>query len=169
MRSTCALAWHPAAVAAPASDTTEVGGVAAAGVVDGAALLAAVARGEVVPAGAHVVVVGASLVALECARVLAAQGRAVALALPCGRAELPGALPKLDARIIVDEWVLPAEIITRSGRARWIRLERARPGAPDARGRRSPGADLVLPADLVVLARGERVAPCDPARGSARV
>lgn len=138
-------------------------GAAAAGAVDGLALLAQVHRGQPAPPGDAVVVVGGGNTALDCARTLVRLGRRVTVAYRRGRADMPALREEieeaLEEGIAIEEWLLPVEVIVRGGRIRWLRLQRARPGAPDASGRRRPepipGADLVVPADLVVVAAGE--------------
>jgi NADPH-dependent glutamate synthase beta subunit-like oxidoreductase len=140
-------------------------GASAAGVVDGLALLARVHRGQPAPPGDTVVVIGGGNTALDCARTLVRLGRRVTIAYRRGRADMPAFADEieeaLEEGIAIEAWLLPAEVIARGGRARWIRMQRARPGAPDASGRRRPeaipGADLVIPADLVVVAAGEEL------------
>jgi len=142
-------------------------GASAAGVVDGLALLDAVHRGAPPPEGEVVVVVGGGNTAFDCARTLARLGRKVTVACGRGEADLPAFAGELgDARaegIAIEEWALPAGVMMRGGRVRWLRLCRARPGAPDLSGRPRPepvpGGEFVLPADLVVVAVGEALDP----------
>lgn len=142
-----------------------VPGATSAGVVDGLALLAQVHRGQRAPPGDAVAVIGGGNTALDCARTLARLGRRVTIVYRRGRADMPAFADEieeaLEEGIAIEEWLLPAEVIARAGRARWVRMQRARPGAPDASGRPRPepvpGADLVIPADLVVVAAGEEL------------
>ena len=77
-----------------------------------------------------------------CARTLVRLGRRVTVAYRRGRADMPALREEieeaLEEGIALEEWLLPAEVIVRGGRIRWLRLQRARPGAPDASGRRRP-------------------------------
>jgi len=160
------LAEHDAvlvAVGRHAARRLAVPGATAPGVVDGLALLDAVHRGEPAPEGDAAVVVGGGNTALDCARTLVRLGRKVTLAYRRGQEDMP-AFPDeiaeaLEEGVHLEPWALPVEVILRGGRARWLRLERARPGPPDASGRPRPvpvpGAEFVLPADLVVVAAGE--------------
>ena len=140
-------------------------GAAAAGVVEGLALLARIHRGEPAPPGEAVAVIGGGNTALDCARTLVRLGRRVTVVYRRGRADMPAFADEieeaLEEGIAIEEWLLPTEVIARGGRTRWIRLQRARPGAPDASGRPRPepirGEGLVLPADLVVVAVGEEL------------
>ncbi len=142
-----------------------VAGAASSGVVDGLALLERVHRGEPAPPGEAVAVIGGGNTALDCARTLARLGRHVTVVYRRGRADMPAFGDEieeaLEEGIAIEEWVLPAEVIVRAGRVRSLRLQRARPGAPDASGRPRPepipGADVIVAADLVVIAAGEEL------------
>jgi NADPH-dependent glutamate synthase beta subunit-like oxidoreductase len=167
---TALLAEHDAvllAVGRHAARRLAVPGAAAPGVVDGLALLEAVHRGAPAPAGAAAVVIGGGNTALDCARTLVRLGRRVTIAYRRGQDDMP-AIPDeiaeaLEEGVHLEPWALPAEVILRGGRARWLRLERARAGPPDASGRPRPvpipGEEFVLPADLVVVAAGETLDP----------
>jgi NADPH-dependent glutamate synthase beta subunit-like oxidoreductase/Pyruvate/2-oxoacid:ferredoxin oxidoreductase delta subunit len=140
-----------------------VPGSRAAGVVDGLALLDAVHRGEAPPEGEVAVVVGGGNTALDCARTLVRLGRKVTVAYRRARADMPAFADEiaeaLEEGVALEEWAIPAEVVERGGRVRWLRLARARAGAPDASGRPRPepipGGEFVIPADLVVVAAGE--------------
>jgi NADPH-dependent glutamate synthase beta subunit-like oxidoreductase len=160
------LAEHDAVVVAlgrHAARRLAVPGADAPGVVDGLALLDAIHRGEPAPPCASAVVIGGGNTALDCARTLVRLGRSVTICYRRGEEDMP-AFPEeiaeaLEEGVKLDPWSLPAEVILRGGRARWLRLERARPGPADASGRPRPvpvpGSEYVLPADLVVVAAGE--------------
>jgi len=160
------LAEHDAVVVAlgrHAPRRLAVPGAEAPGVVDGLALLDAVHRGEAAPQGASAVVIGGGNTALDCARTLVRLGRQVTISYRRGQEDMPAfaedIAEALEEGVKLDPWSLPSEVILRGGRARWLRLERARPGPPDASGRPRPvpvpASDYVVPADLVVVAAGE--------------
>jgi NADPH-dependent glutamate synthase beta subunit-like oxidoreductase len=135
--------------------------------VDGLALLDAIHRGEPPPPGATAVVIGGGNTALDCARTLVRLGRQVTICYRRGQEDMPAFADEigeaLEEGVKLDPWTLPSEVILRGGRARWLRLERARPGPPDASGRPRPvpvpGSDFVVSADLVVTAAGESLDP----------
>lgn len=132
-------------------------------VVSGLALLDAVHRGEPAPDGERVLVVGGGNTALDCSRTLGRLGRRVTVVYRRDRASMPAFTDEieeaLEEGIRIEEWALPVSVQARGGRTTGLRCVRARPGAPDASGRRRPepvpGSDYTLPADLVVSAAGE--------------
>jgi NADPH-dependent glutamate synthase beta subunit-like oxidoreductase len=176
------LAGHDAVVLALGRHAPRGLGVAgedADGVVDGVALLDAVHRGEAAPEGEVTLVVGGGNTALDCARTLVRLGRKVTVVYRRGRADMPAFEDEIEEAVeegvALEEWVLPREVVVRGGKARWLRLCRARPGAPDASGRPRPepipGTDFVVAVDLVVVAAGEGLdptgLPSDLVRGGA--
>jgi NADPH-dependent glutamate synthase beta subunit-like oxidoreductase len=160
------LAEHDAvllAVGRGAPRPLELPGRDAPGVVGGLALLDALHRGAPAPPGEVAVVIGGGNTALDCARSLIRLGKRATVAYRRGRGDMPAFADEireaLEEGVALEEWALPAEVVVRGGSVRWLRLQRARPGAPDASGRPRPepipGGEFVLPADLVVVAAGE--------------
>jgi NADPH-dependent glutamate synthase beta subunit-like oxidoreductase len=131
----------------PAEPIGALPGADAPGVVEGPALLEALRRGEVPPAGAVVVVLCGGEAGLECARALRRRGLSVTVI--CRHA--PGAPPPCAEAlaaaqregIAVEPCAEPAEVICRGGKVRWLRLTRT--------GAAQRPDQFVLPADLVVL------------------
>jgi len=121
-------------------------GADAPGVVDGPALLDALERGEPPPAGEVVVLCGGEA-GFECARALRQRGCSVTVVCRRVPGEPPACADRLEALaregIQVEPAAVPAEIIRRGGRVRWLRLVRTPPA--------QPARDFVLPADLLVL------------------
>jgi Pyruvate/2-oxoacid:ferredoxin oxidoreductase delta subunit len=87
----------------------------------------------------------------------------VTVAYRRGREDMPAFADEieeaLEEGVALEPWAIPLEVTVRDGCARWLKLQKARPGRPDASGRPRPepveGAHVVLPADLVVVAAGE--------------
>jgi len=142
-----------------------VPGEGASGVVDGLELLSAREPPLAAPARRRAVVVGGGNTALDCARSLRRAGFEVTVAYRRGRADMPAFADEvqeaLEEGVALEDWLLPAEVVTREGRASALRCLRARPGEPDGSGRPRPvpvpGSERTLDADLVVAAAGEEL------------
>jgi putative selenate reductase len=127
-------------------------------------LLERVARGERVPLGAGVLVIGGGNTALDAARTARRlTGNPATIVYRRTRAEMP-AEPEEIADLLAEgnvlqELVSPRRVLRRDGRVVGLECVRNELGAPGADGRRRPvpvpGSEFTLPADAIIVAIGQ--------------
>ncbi len=153
------------AVGLPADAGLGVPGADGPGVYGAVDFLRRVRRGEPVPVGPRVVVVGGGNVAMDAARAAARLARRPATVVyRRSRAEMPADREELDELLRegneVLELVQPVAVVRQGGVVVALRLVRTQLGEPGPDGRRSfapvPGSEFDLPADTVVVAVGQR-------------
>ncbi len=153
------------AVGLPADAPLGIPGEEGEGVYGAVDFLRGVRRGEPLPVGPRVVVVGGGNVAMDAARTASRlAGRPVTVAYRRTRAEMPADREEVDELLRegneVLELVAPVAVVRRDGRVVALRLVRTRLGAPGPDGRRGfepvPGSEFDLPADTVIVAVGQR-------------
>lgn len=141
-----------------------VPGAVGPGVMPALELLDRSRRGERVPLGQAVVVIGGGDTAMDAARTARRlTGRTVTILYRRTRHELPAAKEELDSTLeegnVLEELVAPLEILRDNGHVTGIRCVRTRLGDAESDGRRLPapipGSDFAVPCDTVVVAVGQ--------------
>lgn len=136
------------------------------GVMGGIEFLRKATLAEPIYLGKNVVVIGGGNTAMDVARTAVRLGAEhVQVLYRRTRAEMPAEDIEIEEAeeegVEFTYLVAPAEVIEENGRAKVVRCQRMKLGAPDKSGRRSPepipGDEVTIPADLVVSAIGQRV------------
>jgi putative selenate reductase len=139
-------------------------GAHAKGVCRALEVLDRVSRGEPPELGEDVLVIGGGNTAMDAARTSARiTGRPSTVVYRRTREEMPASAEEISDLLsegnILEEQALPQQILVAEGRVIGLQCLRARPGAPDASGRRRPepipGSLFTLPATTVILAIGQ--------------
>lgn len=112
--------------------------------------------------GKHVVVVGGGDTAMDCVRTAVRQGAASVTCLyRRDKANMPGSMREVknaEEEGVTFEWLAAPEAFIGDGKVEGVRAQRMHLGLPDATGRQQvepiAGAQLTLPADLVIKALG---------------
>lgn len=136
------------------------------GVMGGIEFLRKATLAEPIYLGRNVVVIGGGNTAMDVARTAVRLGAEhVQVLYRRTRAEMPAEDIEIEEAeeegVEFTYLVAPIEVIGENGRAKAVRCQRMRLGAPDKSGRRSPepipGDEVTIPADLIVSAIGQRV------------
>ncbi len=126
--------------------------------------LARAARGERVPLGAHVLVIGGGNTAMDAARTARRfTGRPVTVVYRRTRAEMPAEAEEIADLLaegnVLEELASPRRVLRQDGRVLGLECLRNELGAPGADGRRRPvpvpGSDFTLVADSIIVAIGQ--------------
>ncbi|HYE82860.1 MAG TPA: NAD(P)-binding protein [Clostridia bacterium] len=136
------------------------------GVMGGIEFLRKATLAEPIYLGQQVIVIGGGNTAMDVARTAVRLGAEhVQVLYRRTRDEMPAEDIEIDEAeeegVEFTYLVAPIEVIEGNGRAKAIRCQRMKLGAPDKSGRRSPepipGDEVTIPADLIVSAIGQRV------------
>lgn len=136
------------------------------GVLGGIEFLRKVTLAEPIYLGQHVIVIGGGNTAMDVARTAVRLGADhVQVLYRRTRAEMPAEDIEIEEAeeegVEFTYLVAPIDVIEENGRAKAVRCQRMKLGAPDKSGRRSPepipGDEVTIPADLIVSAIGQRV------------
>lgn len=138
------------------------------GILEPLAFLSAVRRGEVVPLGPVVVVIGGGNTALDAARTavrLVGKGGTVIILYRRTRQEMPADGHEIEAAlgegIRLEELAIPQEILGKNGRVKSLKCSRMKLGAVDSSGRPRPeiitGSEFELEVDTLIPAIGQEV------------
>ncbi|HWQ29689.1 MAG TPA: NAD(P)-binding protein [Negativicutes bacterium] len=136
------------------------------GVLGGIEFLRKATLAEPIYLGQHVIVIGGGNTAMDVARTAVRLGADhVQVLYRRTRAEMPAEDIEIEEAeeegVEFTYLVAPIEVIEENGRAKAVRCQRMKLGAPDKSGRRSPepipGDEVTIPADLIVSAIGQRV------------
>jgi heterodisulfide reductase subunit A len=159
---------------APVSSKLRIRGEDTQGVYHAVDFLERVNRGEKVPLGSSVAVIGGGNAAIDAARVAKKMGvRHVTIIYRRARAQMPAIAAEIEDAIEegVELKVLanPVEVIETKGRIMGIRCIRMELGEPDESGRRRPipipGSEFSIPYDNMIIAIGQRADPRGPHAG----
>lgn len=143
----------------------EIKGSRTGGVEHGLPFLADVNLGRRNTIGGRVVIIGGGFTATDCARIAQRLGsREVSMYYRRTEAEMyitPAEVEELKReKIAFHKQTNPVEIISENGRVCSVRFIRTEPGPYSSDGRRSftevPGTEFEVPADMVLLATGQR-------------
>ncbi len=141
-----------------------VPGVEGPGVMPALELLDRSRRGERVPLGSTVVVIGGGDTAMDAARTAGRiTGHAVTILYRRTRREMPAAEEEVNAALdegnVLEELVAPLEVLRDDGRVVGVRCVRNRMGETGPDGRRTPvaiaGSEFIVRCDAVVVAVGQ--------------
>jgi NADH-quinone oxidoreductase subunit F len=152
----------------PASAAATDGAVDAQGVVDALGFLSAYNLTGKAPVGENVVVVGGGNAAVDAARTALRLGaKKVTVAYRRTRSEMPAYAEEVEEAekegVRFEFLVAPMDVLAKKGKLTAVKLRRMELGEFDRSGRRKPVAkgqnDFVLPADQLIAAIGQALAP----------
>jgi dissimilatory sulfite reductase flavoprotein subunit len=126
----------------------------------GTSFLNRVNRGEEVPVGSKVIVVGGGDTAIDAARISKRLGASVTLLYRRTRLEMPAIKPEIEGAleegVNIEFLAAPVEILANEGMAKGVRCIRMELGEPDASGRKrpipKPGTEFDIEASSIIAA-----------------
>ncbi len=153
------------ATGAYTSNSLNIPGEDASGVISGSSYLERVAAGEKIQIGKNVLVVGGGNVAIDAARTLLREDCSVTVLYRRSRDQMPANLTEIEdaeaEKVKFIFWRAPSEILAdESGHIKAIKVKITEPGDFDLSGRRSPqdtGTEETIECDTLISAIGESV------------